>query len=90
MLVLAAAILGWEAAVRIAGIPHYILPAPSLVLATLRDNFGSLAEHGCFTLKITFGALLLSAVLGGVRWRRCSRCRAGSSWRCSRSRSCCR
>lgn len=64
--VLLAAVLGWEAAVRLAGIPHYILPAPSLVLATLAENFGSLSQAWVYTLKITFGALLLSAVLGAA------------------------
>jgi NitT/TauT family transport system permease protein len=56
---------GWEALVRIAQIPHYTLPAPSLVATTLVANFGSLAGSWWFTLKITFGALLLAAA-GGV------------------------
>lgn len=64
MLVLALAVLGWEAGVRLADIPSYILPAPSLVLTTLWDNFGSLAQSWLFTLKITVGALALSALLG--------------------------
>jgi NitT/TauT family transport system permease protein len=64
VLVFVAAVLGWEALVRIARIPHYILPAPSLILTTLWENFGSLAHSWWFTIKITFGALLLSAVLG--------------------------
>jgi NitT/TauT family transport system permease protein len=55
----------WEAVVRLAHIPHYTLPAPSLVLETLWSNFGSLAGSWWFTLKITFGALLL-ACAGGV------------------------
>ena len=63
-LVLAAAVLGWEAAVRLAGIPNYILPAPSLVLTTLWQNLDSLAPAWWFTVKITAGALLLSAALG--------------------------
>lgn len=58
-------LLGWEALVRIARIPHYTLPAPSLVLTTLADNFGSLAGSWWFTLKVTFGALAL-ACAGGV------------------------
>ena len=33
----------WEAVVRLAHIPHYTLPAPSLVLQTLWSNFGSLS-----------------------------------------------
>ena len=38
-----ALLLAWEALVRLAHIPHYTLPAPSLVLQTLAANFGSLA-----------------------------------------------
>jgi NitT/TauT family transport system permease protein len=60
-----AALTLWEGVVRGAGIPHYILPAPSLILATLWANFGSLAPAWWFTVKITFGALLLAAA-GGV------------------------
>ncbi|MBX3607990.1 MAG: ABC transporter permease [Piscinibacter sp.] len=62
---LLALLLGWEALVRLAHIPHYTLPAPSLVLRTLAVNFGSLAASWWFTLKITFGALAL-ACAGGV------------------------
>jgi NitT/TauT family transport system permease protein len=63
---LLAAIAGWEALVRLAQIPHYILPAPSLVMSTLWANLGSLAHSWLFTLKITFGALLLSAAGGAL------------------------
>lgn len=55
----------WEGLVRWAHIPHYTLPAPSLVLSTLAANFASLAGSWWFTLKITFGALAL-ACAGGV------------------------
>jgi NitT/TauT family transport system permease protein len=64
-LVLIGALALWELWVRLAGIPHYIVPAPSLVLATLWENLGSLAVAWLYTLKITFGALLL-ALVGGV------------------------
>ena len=64
-LVLIGLVLAWELLVRAAGIPAYTLPAPSLVLATLVANFGSLAGSWWFTLKITFGALAL-ACAGGV------------------------
>ncbi len=60
-----AALLAWEALVRLRGIPPYILPAPSLIARTLWDHFGSLGVAWLFTLKITFGALALAAV-GGV------------------------
>jgi NitT/TauT family transport system permease protein len=62
---LVALLAGWEALVRIAQIPHYTLPAPSLVFTTLVANFGSLAGSWWFTLKVTFGALAL-ACAGGV------------------------
>jgi NitT/TauT family transport system permease protein len=64
-LTIVAALLGWEALVRIAQIPHYTLPAPSLIVVTLWDNFGSLAQSWWFTIKITFGGLLL-ACAGGL------------------------
>jgi len=60
-----AAVLAWEAFVRLAQVPHFILPAPSRVLVTLWENLGSLAVSWLFTLKITFGALAL-ATAGGV------------------------
>lgn len=55
----------WEAAVRIGEIPHFILPAPSLVLSTLVQNWDSLAPALWFTVKLTLLALL-AAVVGGV------------------------
>ena len=60
-----ALLLGWEALVRAAGIPPYILPAPSLVAATLWRDLPSLLPSLWFTVKITVGALLL-AIAGGV------------------------
>jgi NitT/TauT family transport system permease protein len=60
-----ATLLAWEALVRARGIPPYILPAPSLVARTLWDNLDSLALSWLFTMKITFGALVL-ALAGGV------------------------
>lgn len=65
VLTMLALLLGWEALVRLAQIPHYTLPAPSLVLLTLWTHFGSLAASWWFTLKITLGALAL-ACAGGV------------------------
>jgi len=38
LITLIALLLGWEALVRLARIPHYTLPAPSLVLQTLAAN----------------------------------------------------
>lgn len=60
-----AALLVWEAIVRLRGIPAYILPAPSLIARTLWNNLDSLLVSWLYTIKITFGALLL-ALGGGV------------------------
>ena len=64
-LVALALVAAWEGLVRWAEIPHYTLPAPSLVALTLFNHAGSLAGSWWYTLKITFGALAL-AVAGGV------------------------
>lgn len=55
----------WELAVRISGVAHYVLPAPSLIAVTLWQNLGSLLVSWWFTLRISFGALAL-ACAGGV------------------------
>ena len=64
-LIFALAILGWEALVRINDIPHYILPAPSLVLATLVKDWPVLFGSLLVTLRTTLLALAL-AVVGSV------------------------
>lgn len=63
--IVALLLLGWEALVRVNGIPHYILPAPSLVLQTLVKNWSNLAPSLWFTVKLTLMALAV-AVAGGV------------------------
>lgn len=65
ILSLAMLLLGWEALVRFADIPHYTLPAPSLVLRTLWTEGPSLWPSWLFTLRITFLGLALAA-FGGV------------------------
>lgn len=65
LIVFAALLAGWEAAVRHWELPAYLLPGPGRVSVTLWDNLGSLLPSWWFTLKITLGALAL-AVLGGA------------------------
>jgi NitT/TauT family transport system permease protein len=65
LLIVAALLLAWEWIVQANQIPHYILPAPSLVLQTLVKNWGNLAPALWFTVKLTLMALG-AAVLGGV------------------------
>ena len=63
--VLIAALVGWEAYVRARGIPPYILPAPSLIAATLGTDWPLLWASLLVTLRTTLLGLLL-AVIGGV------------------------
>lgn len=64
-LIFLAALGGWEALVRVNGIPPYILPAPSLVGATLVKDWGMLSGSLLVTLRTTALALGL-AVAGSV------------------------
>ncbi len=59
------ALIAWELIVRVNNIPHYIIPAPSLVAQTLLKDWANLAPALWFTVKLTFWALGL-AVVGGV------------------------
>ncbi len=65
VVILACALMGWEALVRINEIPHYILPSPSLIAVTMVEDWSILSVSLGTTLKITFSALAV-AVMGGV------------------------
>lgn len=65
VLVFAATLGAWEAYVRLAGVPPYVLPSPSLVLETLVNDRATLFPALQSTLETTFGALA-AAVIGGV------------------------
>jgi len=65
LLVGIAFLIGWEAIVRINGIPRYILPGPLLVAETLWRDGPSLLGSLLVTLRITFAALAAAIVLGG-------------------------
>ncbi|MGE4046183.1 MAG: ABC transporter permease, partial [Acetobacteraceae bacterium] len=55
---------GWETAVRLTGVPDYVMPGPvAIVQAFLGDPAGLLLSLGS-TLVVTFAALLVAAVLG--------------------------
>jgi len=54
----------WEAAVRIFGIPAYLLPAPSKIVVSCTEHAGLLLRHGWVTtVEIVLG-FLLSIVVG--------------------------
>src|SRR5580692_1922886 len=55
----------WEAAVRIADIPPYVLPAPSLIARTLVTDWSLLWQSLLVTLSTTVEGFLLAAA-GGV------------------------
>ena len=60
----ALALAGWEALVRWQEIPHYILPAPSLIAAALVADRAILFPALLVTLEITAMALVAAAVGG--------------------------
>jgi NitT/TauT family transport system permease protein len=65
-LAVGAILLGlWEAAVRIEGVPPYILPGPLLIAETLWTDGPSLLGSLLVTLRITLAALAAAALLGG-------------------------
>jgi len=60
------ALLGWEAAVRISGIPPYILPGPVAIVRAFMADPALLLGSLLSTLAVTAAALVASCVLGGV------------------------
>jgi NitT/TauT family transport system permease protein len=64
-LALVLALLAWEFIVWWEAIPPYILPAPSLILATLVKDWSTLYASLLVTLRITAEALV-TAIFGGV------------------------
>lgn len=58
------AFLVWELAVRLLGIPEYILPAPSKVLLDLSQNLHVVLPAAYYTLQPMVLGFLMAAVLG--------------------------
>jgi NitT/TauT family transport system permease protein len=56
----------WEAAVRLSGVPVYILPPPSAIAQSLWVDGPSLFGSLLVTLRITLAALAAAAIVGGV------------------------
>lgn len=54
----------WEAAVRIGGVPVYILPGPIAVASAFAADPVGLLQSLASTLFVTFAALIVAAVLG--------------------------
>ncbi len=62
---LALVIVGWQAYVSIAEVPHYVLPSPVRIAQALATDWEILGRALLITLRITFLALIL-ALVGGV------------------------
>ena len=65
VIVLAAGLAGWELAVRLKGIPPYVLPSPSAVLLTLLSDWPVLWQSLLVTLLTTLEGFVAAAV-GGI------------------------
>ena len=72
------ALVGWEAGVRLSGVPSYVLPGPSAIGRAFLADPGLLLGSLLSTLAVTAAALAASCVLGvalaglmaGSRWAR--------------------
>lgn len=61
---LIAALLGWEAAVRLLALPAYLVPSPMAVVSEIADFPLWYARQAAFTTGITLAGFLAAAVLG--------------------------
>lgn len=64
VLLLAGLIGLWEAVVRVADVPDYVLPAPSEVASALLDNAGVIAGHTLSTVTTAGVGLLVGGAVG--------------------------
>ncbi len=60
------ALIAWEAAVRLTGVPPYILPGPLAIATAFAASPGSLLAALGSTLMVTTIALVVAAVLGAA------------------------
>lgn len=61
-----AALAVWEAAVRAAAIPAYVLPGPVGIVRALFENLPDLLQGLGVTLQVTVAALILAALTGAL------------------------
>lgn len=59
-------LLSWEAAVRLAEMPAYLLPSPSHILDTLAANAGLYVEASAWTLGEALAGLLIGVLAGSA------------------------
>ena len=56
----------WEGAVRLSGVPPYVLPGPAAIARALRDDWALLWPSALATLRIALLALLVAVASGGL------------------------
>ena len=69
LLILLLLLGGWEVAVRVADTPRWMLPPPSAIAISLRDDRALLLSHAWVTLQevlLGFGLALVAGVLVGI------------------------
>lgn len=54
----------WELLIRVLDVPRFLWPAPSLIVATLRDDAGPLADHSWTTLREVLLGFLIALAAG--------------------------
>ncbi len=59
-----AALLLWEAAVRLTGVPSYLVPGPVAIIGAFLADPSTLLLSLLSTLSVTFAALIAAALLG--------------------------
>lgn len=64
LLIVLSFLLLWEAAVRLLGVPVYLLPAPSRILRTLFEHPALYAQASLLTLGEAFAGLLIGLLAG--------------------------
>ena len=62
----------WEIAVRLLGLPAYVLPAPTATVAAAIEFWPAIWKNGLQTLMTTLAGFAL-AVVGGLLYRRATR-----------------
>jgi NitT/TauT family transport system permease protein len=56
----------WEGAVRVTGVPSYLVPGPVAIIAAFRADPSTLLWSLVSTLSVTFAALIAAAAIGVV------------------------
>lgn len=62
--IVAIAVGVWELLIRVLDVPRFLWPAPSLIVATLRDEAGDLAGHSWTTLREVLLGFLIALAAG--------------------------